>query len=47
MEAAMKCTPDQEVVSRGKQDSHLVFLTLKKTYLTTGIVVFNIFQKNL
>ena len=47
MEAAKKCTPDQEVVSRGKQDSHLVFLILKTIYLNTGIVIFNILQKNL
>jgi len=47
MEAAKKCTPDQEVVSRGKQDSYLVFLSLKTAYLTTGIVIFNILQKNL
>ena len=47
MEAAKKCTPDQEVVNRGKQDSHLVFLILKTIYLNTGIVIFNILQKNL
>ena len=47
MEAAKKCTPDQEAVSRGKQDSYLVFLILKTAYFTTGIVIFNILQKNL